>query len=75
MRENKVRRLPVVAADGKLEGIQSMNDVVLKAEEASDNKAPELSYGEVVNTTSRFASTVFQCSRRKRRPPSDLVQE
>ena len=27
-----------------------MNDVVLKAEEASDNKAPELSYGEVVNT-------------------------
>lgn len=50
MQENKVRRLPVMAADGKLEGILSMNDVVLKAEEASDKKAPELSYVDVVNT-------------------------
>jgi CBS domain-containing protein len=50
MRENKVRRLPVVAADGKLEGILSMNDVVLKAEEKKDKKTPELSYGDVVNT-------------------------
>ncbi len=49
MRENKVRRLPVVAADGKLQGILSMNDVVLKAAEAGDKKA-ELSYGDVVNT-------------------------
>jgi predicted transcriptional regulator len=50
MRENKVRRLPVVGADGKLEGILSLNDVVLKAEETKDKKAPELSYGDVVNT-------------------------
>jgi CBS domain-containing protein len=50
MRENKVRRLPVVAADGKLEGVLSMNDVVLKAEEKKDKKTPELSYGDVVNT-------------------------
>ena len=50
MRENKVRRLPVVAADGKPEGILSLNDVVLKAEETKDKKAPELSYGDVVNT-------------------------
>lgn len=50
MRENKVRRIAVVAADGKLEGILSMNDVVLKAEEASGKKPPELSYGDVVNT-------------------------
>lgn len=50
MRENKVRRLPVVAADGKLEGILSMNDVVLNAEETSAKKAPELSYSDVVNT-------------------------
>ncbi len=50
MRENKVRRLPVIAADGKLQGMLSMNDVVLKAEEASDKKAPELSYGDIVNT-------------------------
>ena len=50
MRENKVRRLPVVAADGKLEGMLSMNDVVLKAKEAGDKRAPELCYADVVNT-------------------------
>lgn len=50
MQENKVRRLAVVTADGKLEGILSMNDVVLKAEEAKEKKAPELSYADVVKT-------------------------
>jgi CBS domain-containing protein len=49
MGEHKLRRLPVVAADGKLEGMLSMNDVVLKAETASGKKTPELSYGDVVN--------------------------
>ena len=50
MQEHKVRRLPVVASDGTLEGLLSMNDVVLKAEEAREKKASELSYGDVVNT-------------------------
>jgi len=50
MQENRVRRLPIVAADGTLKGLLSMNDVVLKAEEAKEKKAPELSYGDVVNT-------------------------
>lgn len=50
MRNNKVRRLPVVTAEGKLAGMLSMNDVVLKAAEAGDKKTPELSYGDVVNT-------------------------
>jgi CBS domain-containing protein len=50
MQENKVRRLAVVAADGTLEGILSLNDVVLKAEEQKEKKAPELSYGDVVKT-------------------------
>lgn len=50
MRRERVRRLPVVGADGALEGIVSMNDVVLKAEEQTDGRAPELSYGDVVQT-------------------------
>ena len=50
MQENRVRRLPVVAADRTLEGILSMNDVVLKASDAKDKKAAELSYADVVNT-------------------------
>jgi CBS domain-containing protein len=50
MQENKVRRLPVVGADGTLEGILSMNDIVLKAEEPKEKKASELSYADVVKT-------------------------
>lgn len=50
MKRHKVRRLPVVAAEGGLEGILSLNDVVLKAEEAGQKKVAELSYNDVVNT-------------------------
>lgn len=50
MQENKIRRLPVVAADGTLEGILSLNDIVLKAAEPKDKKATELSYADVVKT-------------------------
>ena len=50
MRENRIRRLPVVAADGKVEGILSMNDIVLKADETKGKKGPQVSYADVVNT-------------------------
>jgi CBS domain-containing protein len=50
MQENKVRRLPVVAADGALEGMLSMNDIILRAEEAKDKKSPDISYSDVVKT-------------------------
>ena len=50
MRAEKVRRLPVINAYGVLEGLLSLNDVVLRAEEAKGWKAPDLSYEDVVNT-------------------------
>ena len=50
MRQERIHRLPVVDAEGKLRGILSMNDVVLKAEEAKDKKTPDLSYADVVAT-------------------------
>jgi len=50
MKAKKVRRLPVVASDGTLAGMLSMNDIILRAEEAKEKKIPELSYGDVVNT-------------------------
>jgi len=46
MQENKLHRLPVVADDETLEGILSMNDIVLKAEDA---KAAQVSYADVIN--------------------------
>lgn len=46
MQEHKVRRLPVVNAEGELEGILSMNDVVLNAKAQGDS----LAYGDVVKT-------------------------
>ena len=50
MRHEKVRRLPVVNHDGLLQGILSMNDVALRAEEARGKYVPELPYEDVVST-------------------------
>lgn len=50
MQENRIRRLPVVDDEGLLEGILSMNDIVLRAEEAKDKRVPEISYADVVRT-------------------------
>ena len=46
MQEHKIRRLPVVNAEGELEGILSMNDVVLHAK----GKGDSLAYRDVVKT-------------------------
>lgn len=46
MQEHKIRRLPVVNAEGELEGILSMNDVVLNAKAKGDS----IAYGDVVKT-------------------------
>jgi CBS domain-containing protein len=49
MREHKVRRLPVLDKSGELKGIVSMNDIVLRAEEANGKKPP-LTFHDVVKT-------------------------
>jgi len=49
MREHKIRRLPVVSKEGELEGILSMNDIVLHAK-TSNGKKPPIDYAAVVRT-------------------------
>jgi CBS domain-containing protein len=49
MQEHKVRRLPVLNAEGELKGMLSMNDVVLKAQEPNGKKPP-LTFHDVVKT-------------------------
>lgn len=48
MRKQQVRRLPVVDSAGRLHGILSINDLVLKAKRGK--KKTGLSYGDVVST-------------------------
>jgi CBS domain-containing protein len=50
MRKEKVHRLPVLDAEGKLEGILSLNDVALHAMHPNGKTTPALSYEDVVST-------------------------
>ena len=50
MAEKKVRRLPVIDAAGKLQGILSMDDVVLHAEPRKIGTTPDLTYEDVIET-------------------------
>jgi CBS-domain-containing membrane protein len=49
MRDHKIRRLPVLNLEGELQGIVSMNDIVLRAKERN-GKRPQISYADVVKT-------------------------
>ena len=47
MRKHRVRRLPVIGRDGELEGILSINDIILEAK-ASRSKTGGPTYQEVI---------------------------
>lgn len=49
MQEHKVRRLPVVNTEGELDGILSLNDVVLNAK-ASEGPNGRIRYSDIVKT-------------------------
>ena len=49
MREGRVRRLPVINKEGKLVGVISMDDVLLRAEAAGVGKSAVVSAEEIVN--------------------------
>jgi CBS domain-containing protein len=46
----RVRRLPVVDEDNKLQGILSISDIVLHTGEGRDTKATDISYADVAKT-------------------------
>jgi CBS domain-containing protein len=50
MRVAQVRRLPVVNADGLLQGILSISDIVLCAEKKKGLRKPELSFTDTIAT-------------------------
>jgi len=50
MRNARVRRLPVISDDGVLQGIVSISDIVLHAEEAQGKQKPQLSLQDAIGT-------------------------
>ena len=60
MQTRKVRRLPVVDGDGKLQGILSMDDVVVHAELKAGTKPAEIGYGKTLETLKSIYSRAVQ---------------
>jgi CBS domain-containing protein len=50
MQSRRVLRLPVVDGEGTLQGILSMNDIVLRAEDGRKRAGDGISYAEVIDT-------------------------
>ena len=56
MQQYQVRRLPVINPEGELEGMLSMNDIVLNAQRKANDQAPEIRYADVVDTYKAICS-------------------
>jgi len=54
MAQNRVRRLPVISKEGHLEGILSMDNVVLHADAAGAGKTAELGSRDILVTLQRI---------------------
>ncbi|MCI0663951.1 MAG: CBS domain-containing protein [Acidobacteria bacterium] len=50
MRLGRVRRIPVTTGDGKLVGMLSLNDIVLRAVEVNNRFNPDYTYQDLVGT-------------------------
>jgi CBS domain-containing protein len=50
MQQLQIRRLPVITPEGELEGILSMNDIVLHAKPTDDPAGDSINYEDVVKT-------------------------
>jgi CBS domain-containing protein len=50
MQEYQIRRLPVISPDGELEGILSMNDIVLNAKASDGAAGDRIDYRDIVKT-------------------------
>lgn len=50
MQQQKVRRLPVLDGEGKLQGILSLGDITLRTGDAKGKQVSDITYEDVVNT-------------------------
>ncbi len=67
MRTQKVRRLPVVDADGKLRGIVSLNDIVLHAQPVKPRMGTLLSANDVLAALQEICGHTVATGRSRRK--------